>query len=182
MIHLFLLIHRWIEPLYVACPAGKNGIFSKSLLKSVNIYVASIAMILFPPPQTMSSFFIYLRLLIFFSAFVLSALNPGLFSDGSAINTFGDLEEPDQDFSASYDWLLGGPSSPNLPLTTGMIPRSSLSAIKRLLFSKNNSSPTTTCHPSKLLDRSVETMASGISIDLRPPGIHQTPALLAPNR
>lgn len=65
-----------------------------------------------PPPKTMSSFFIYLWLLIFFSAFVLSA-NPGLFSDGSAINTFGDLEEPDQAFSASFDWLLGGPSSPS---------------------------------------------------------------------
>lgn len=70
------------------------------------------------PPQTMSSFFIYLRLLIFFSAFVLSALNPGLFSDGSAVNTYGDLEEPDQDFSAGYDWLLGGPSSPSESPTT----------------------------------------------------------------
>lgn len=61
--------------------------------------------------QTMSSLFIYLRLLIFFSASVLSATNPGLFSDGSAINTFGDLEDPDQVFSASYNWPLGGPSS-----------------------------------------------------------------------
>lgn len=63
----------------------------------------------------MSSLLIYLCLLTF-SATVLSGPNSGLFFDGSGVNTFGDLEEPDQVFGASYNSLLAT-SSPSEPPT-----------------------------------------------------------------